>query len=70
MAGTEDYSFYCSIENSPFWIKKVDEGAILADGASAGVGLIDDKIQQWERKLVSPPKYMNGLYFHLVLNSF
>lgn len=59
MAGTEDYSFYCSIENSPFWIKKVDEG-VLAEGASAGVG-VDDKIQQWERKLVSPPKYVNGL---------
>ena len=48
MAGTEDYSFYCSIENSPFWIKK--------DEFSSD----DDHLRKWEKKLISKPKYSKG----------
>jgi hypothetical protein len=64
MAGTEDYSFYCSIENSPFWIRKTDE--------TAAGGRDDDeknKVNEWERKLIAPPKYSNRklLYFSIVI---
>lgn len=48
MAGTEDYSFYYSLENSPFWIKKpVSEES-------------DIQIQNWEKKLVTSPKHFRG----------
>lgn len=56
MAGTEDYSFYCSIENSPFWIKKADETITSSPDKHT-----NECIQQWEKKLVSPPKYSHGL---------
>ncbi|XP_046631541.1 solute carrier family 25 member 46-like isoform X1 [Daphnia pulicaria] len=47
MAGTEDYSFYYSLENSPFWIKKAD---------SAASAVTDGRIQH-ENKAITSPKY-------------
>ena len=50
MAGTEDVSFYYSIENSPFWLRK-DE--YPDDGERVN----EDQVRRWEKKLVSSPKY-------------
>lgn len=51
MAGTEDYSYYSSAENSPFWIKKNEAAA-----ASPVAEDVDEHLQQWERRLITPPK--------------
>lgn len=59
MAGTEDYSFYYSLENSPFWIKKADSTASTE---------IDGRIQHWESKLIASPKSQNGNLKSLLLN--
>lgn len=53
MAGTEDVSFYYSIENSPFWLRK-DE---YPDDTNS---YNEDQVRKWEKKLVSSPKYMKG----------
>lgn len=49
MAGTEDYSFYYSLENSPFWIKK--------PGSPEET---NRRIQEWENKLIVSPKHGKG----------
>jgi len=51
MAGTEDYSFYYSLENSPFWIKKTDSAASAETEGSI----------QHENKAVTSPKYRYGI---------
>ena len=68
MAGTEDYSFYCSIENSPFWIRKTDETAGRDDDLFTDDAREKKKVNEWERKLVTPPKYANRmlLYFCMI----
>jgi hypothetical protein len=68
MAGTEDYSFYYSLENSPFWIKKAD---------SAASAVTDGRIQH-ENKAITSPKYRYGInsdfyhhtFFALALHNF
>lgn len=55
MAGTEDYSFYYSLENSPFWIKKAGTNED-ADG----------RIQHWENKLKYSPKAIKGISFSVL----
>ena len=57
MAGTEDYSFYCSIENSPFWIRKPDEAASVTGGDGNPYNNERKTVNDWERKLITPPKY-------------
>jgi len=54
MAGTEDVSFYYSIENSPFWLRK-DEYPDDTNSCN------EDQVRKWEKKLVSSPKYMKGI---------
>jgi hypothetical protein len=51
MAGTEDYSFYYSLENSPFWIKKPDSASEEADC----------KKQLGKNKAITPQKYRYGI---------
>jgi len=54
MAGTEDYSFYYSIENSPFWLKK-NESLDEAEYSQ------DDHVRRWEKKLISSPKHNKNI---------
>ena len=54
MAGTEDYSFYYSIENSPFWLKK-NESLDEAEYSQ------DDHVRRWEKKLISSPKHNKSI---------
>lgn len=54
MAGTEDYTFYYSLENSPFWIKKA--GSEESDGND----LI--RVKSWEDKLKTSRKYECGIW--------
>jgi len=54
MAGTEDVSFYYSIENSPFWLRKNEYPENTEDSQ-------DDQVRRWEKKLVSSPKYMKNI---------
>ena len=55
MAGTEDYSFYYTLENSPFWIKKAD---------SANSVETADRIHHGNNKAISAQKYRYGIYIN------
>jgi hypothetical protein len=62
MAGTEDYSFYYSLENSPFWIRKADSATSAEN---------DGRIQHGENKAISPitSRYRYGKPLQLLISS-
>ena len=59
MAGTEDYSFYYSLENSPFWIRKADSATSAEN---------DGRIQHGENKAITSPRYRYGKPFQLLIS--